>query len=269
MEGVKIILPNHKHAMKPFFCASLFLIVFSNLGWAQISNSKILKGKVTSNALDLEGIYIINLKTEASTATESGGYFTIPAMAGDTLMFSALQFKGKKVALTEKDFGANLFFVKLEAMINQIEEVKVIRYNHINAVSLGIISANQKHYTPAERKLKTATGLNPTAEVGGMMGGSISMDPMLNWMSGRTAMLKKEVEVEKKEFVLQKLESMFEYDFFVDKLKIPTDYVKGFWYYVAEDKKFVNALNDKNKTMATFILGDLATQYLQIIKTEK
>ena len=88
-------------------------------------------------------------------------------------------------------------------------------------------------------------------------------------MTGRTAMLKKEVEVEKKEFVLQKLETLFEPNFFVDKLKIPTEYVKGFWYYVAEDKRFVNALNNKNKTMATFILGELATQYLEIIKTEK
>lgn len=269
MEGVKIILPIHKHAMKSIFCASLFLILFSNFGWAQISNPKILKGKVTSNAIDLEGIYVINIKTDASTATENGGYFNIQAKVGDTLMFSAIQFKGKKVVLMEKDFGGDLFFVKLETMINQIEEVKIIRYNHINAVSLGIIPAGQKHYTPAERRLKTATGLDATANAGSMAGGSVSLDPLLNWMTGRTAMLKKEVEVEKKEFVLQKLETLFEPNFFVDKLKIPAEYVKGFWYYVAEDKRFVNALNNKNKTMATFILGELATQYLEIIKTEK
>ena len=255
--------------MKPIFCAFLFLIIFSNFGWAQVSNPKNLKGKVVSNAIDLEGIYVVNLKSDASTATEKGGYFNIQAKVGDTLMFSDMQFKGKKVALMEKDFSGDLFFVKLETMINQIEEVKIIRYNHINAVSLGIIPAGQKHYTPAERRLKTATGLNATANAGSMAGGSVSLDPLLNWMSGRTAMLKKEVEVEKKEFVLQKLESMFEHEFFVDKLKIPADYVKGFWYYVAEDKKFAEALNDKNKTMATFILGGLATQYLETIKTEK
>lgn len=268
LEGVKIILPNHKHAMKPIFCALLFLIIFSNFGWAQISNSKILKGKVVSNAIDLEGIYIINLKTEASTATEKGGYFNIQAKVGDTLMFSAMQFKGKKVALKEDDFSNNLFFVKLETMINQIEEVKIIRYNHINAVSLGIIPANQKHYTPAERKLKTAEELHWYSPLLIPLGG-MSVDGMINSISGRTAMLKKEVEVERKEFVLQKLETQFERDFFVDKLKIPSEYVKGFWYYVAEDKKFVNALNNKNKTMATFVLGELATKYLDTLKTEK
>ena len=254
--------------MKPIFCASLFLILFSNFGWAQVSNPKILKGKVVSNAIDLEGIYVINLKSDVSTATQKGGYFDIQAKVGDTLMFSAVQFKGKKVVLIEKDFGGDLFFVKLETMINQIEEVKIIRYNHINAVSLGIIPAGQKHYTPAERKLRTAGEFHWYSPLLIPLGG-MPADGLINSISGRTAMLKKEVEVEKKEFVLQKLETMFDPNFFVDKLKIPSEYVKGFWYYVAEDKKFVAALNDKNKTMATFILGELATQYLEIIKTGK
>ena len=80
---------------------------------------KIVKGKVVSSAMDLEGIYIVNLKTEVSTATENGGYFEIQAKIGDTLMFSAVQIKGKKVVLKENDFGDELFFVRLEAMINQ------------------------------------------------------------------------------------------------------------------------------------------------------
>lgn len=255
--------------MKPTFCAFLFLIVFSNFGWAQISNPKSLKGKVISNAIDLEGIYVTNIKTDTSTSTDKGGYFDVQAKVGDTLMFSSLQFKGKKVTLMENDFGRDLFFVKLETMVNQIEEVKIIRYNRINAISLGIIPAGQKHYTPAERRLKTAAGLDATANAGIMAGGSVSLDPLLNWISGRTTMLKKEVKVEKNEFVLQKLETLFERDFFIEKLKIPSEYVNGFKYYVAEDKKFVNALNNKNKTMATFILGGLATQYLEIIKTDK
>ena len=268
MERVKIILPNHRHAMKPIFCASIFLIIFSNFGWAQISNPKILKGKIISNAIDLEGIYVVNIKRDVSTSTEKGGYFNIQAKVGDTLMFSALQFEGKKVVLIENDFSSNLFFVKLETMVNLLEEVNIIRYNHINAVSLGIIPAGQKHYTPAERKVRAAGTLHWYSPLLIPLGG-MSVDGMINSISGKTAMLKKEVEVEKKEFVLQKIESMFERDFFIEKLKIPSEYVNGFWYYAAEDKKFVNALKDKNKAMATFVLGGLATQYLETIKTDK
>jgi len=57
----------------------------------------------------LEGIYIVNLKTEKATLTERGGYFSITASVGDTLMFSAVQFKALKVALTEPDFTKELF----------------------------------------------------------------------------------------------------------------------------------------------------------------
>ena len=254
--------------MKRFFCVSFLLIVFSHTIWAQISVTKNLKGKIVSNAIDLEGIYIVNIKTDASTSTENGGYFDIQAKVGDTLMFSSIQFKGKKVVVTEKDFDDKLFFVKLETMINHLEEVKIIRYNNINAVALGIIPAGQKHYTPAERKLRTAEELHWYSPLLIPFGG-MSVDGFLNSVSGRTAMLRKEVAVEKKEMMLKKLEDLFETNFFINKLKIPSEYVKGFKYYVVEDEKFVNAMKDKNKTMATFVLGDLAVEYLKLLASEK
>jgi len=46
----------------------------------------------------------------------------------------------------------------LEPLVRLLDEVRINEYKNINAVSLGIISPNTKHYTPAERKLYTATG---------------------------------------------------------------------------------------------------------------
>ena len=47
--------------------------------------------------------------------------------------------------------------------MNQLKEVIVFQYKNINAVALGIISKNQRGYTPAERKLATTSSgrLNP------------------------------------------------------------------------------------------------------------
>ena len=224
---------------------------------------KKIKGKVVSDAPDLENIYIINLKSEATTVTENGGYFTLQVAVGDTIMFSAVQIKGKKIVITENDFSKDLAFFKLDTEINHLDEVIVKQNKNINAVSLRILDKPAKHYTPAERHLKTASDLD--GKVG--FGGSIGLDPLLNWMSGRTTMLKKEVEVEKKETLLQKLESQFGFDYFTEKLKIPKENVKGFWYYAVEEKKLVNALNAKNKTMASFVLAELATKYLEIQKS--
>jgi hypothetical protein len=220
-----------------------------------MSTEKKINGKVTADCSDLEGIYIINLHSEKATVTERGGYFSINASVGDTLVFSSVQFKALKVSLKEQDFAKELLFVKMETLVRLLDEVKINEYKNINAVSLGIIPANVKRYTPAKRKLYTATS----------GGGILPIDPVLNWISGRTAMLKKEVEVEKKESLLDKILDLFGDKYFTETLKIPEDYIKGFQYYVVEDLKFAEAIKAKNKTMATFIMNELAVNYKELL----
>ena len=231
-----------------------------------IVSSKKINGKITADSNDLEGIYIINLKTEKSTLSERGGYFSILANVGDTLVFSAVQFKAIKIVLTENDSEKELFFVKMEPLIRVLDEVRIDEYKNINAVSLGIISPFTKHYTPAERKLYTATGGGKN-QIG--LDTKISGDAILNAISGRTKMLKKEVEVEKKETLMEKISDYYDENYFIKTLKIPQDYVKGFLFYIVEDVKFVEAVTAKNKTMATFVMNELAVNYLILIKEKK
>ena len=245
------------------FTPVFFLLLSYNIVWTQ-PERRLLKGKVNSELTDLDGIYVRNLNSDEATNTTEGGYFSLMAKAGDSLMFSSVQFKGRQVALTEEDFNVALFFVRVEGIVNAIDEVKIIRYNNINAVSLGIIPKGQKKYTPAERRLKAASSLD--GQIG--LSSSMSIDPLLNWMSGRTAMLKKELAVEKREFLLAKIAQMFEEEYFTQTLKIPFLYVRGFWYYAIEDKKFIDALNSKNKFMATFLLGEMAASYRTTINEE-
>lgn len=248
---------------------AFFIFILTSSVWAQENHRAFLHGKITAATSDVEGIYVINMKTEKAVITTTGGYFTIPAIEGDTLMFSAVQFKGKRVAVSKAGINGNLMFVNMELMVNQLREVVVNEYAHINAVALGIIPKGQKSYTPAERKLKAANGLALAGNTDGTSGGSFSADPLLNLLSGRTAMLKKELEVEKKEFWLEKLDQMFEVSHFVETLKIPSDYVKGFEYYIVENNTFVESLKSKNKTMAIFLMGELAVKYNEMIACEE
>lgn len=245
----------------------LFILVASTI-LAQESARTRLTGRISANTIDLEGVYVINLKTEKSTITDKDGYFSIAAIPGDTLLFSAVNLKGIQICLEQEDFQKDLFLVKMESMITYLNEVVVRRYDNINAFSLGIVSKGKKSYTPAERKLYTANSLNATASNGGMAGGSISADPLLNWMSGRTKMLKKELEVENKELCMQQLENMFDKNIFVNVLKIPLEYVKGFEYYVVENERFRTVLKSKNKTNIEFAMITLAEKYIEIIACE-
>ncbi len=86
-----------------------------------------------------------------------------------------------------------------------------------------------------------------------MTGGAVSFDSMLNLISGRTSMLKKELKVEKKELFIRQIESMFDENHFIEKFKTPSDYVKGFECFAVENEKFTTVLKTKNKTSVEFL----------------
>jgi len=176
---------------------------------------------------------VYNLRSDSNTTTNENGDYSLFAMAGDTLKFISIQIETKKIVITHADLTKSLLVTTLLPAVTNLDEVQIKEYKNINAVSLGILEKPAKQYTPAERKLYTATtGL---------------LDPLLNTISGRKAMLKKELAVEKKEKLLQKIEYQFEVDYFTSKLKIPAENVKGFWYYAVDDRRLEEALNAKIK----------------------
>lgn len=230
------------------------LLLIAGSGWAQ---QQLLKGKIVASVQDLEGIHVINISDKNYTSTASGGYFTIKASVGDTLQFSAVHLIGQAIKIKSDDFGENLFFVKMIPKINRLSELIVKDYSHINAESLGLVKKGQKSYTPAERRLNAAS--NPYAVVG--LNASAGLDPLLNWFSGRTAMLKKEVEVEKTERLQNYLKHLHEQEYYISHFKIPSDYLAGFIVYAAENPRLVAAVGAKNKIMINFLIGELAVEY--------
>lgn len=238
--------------MKQYYLQLIF-ILFLSIAQAQNDAVYQIKGKVNADINDLEGINVENVESEKTTVTDKQGYFYINARVGETLVLSSVQFKKVYRIIDESDLDKELIYILMSAKTVELKEV-VIEKSEINAASLGIVSKDQKTYTPAERKVRTATtGL---------------LDPLLNKISGRTEMLKKEVVVEKNEKALARLEYLFEENYFVEKLKIPQEYVKGFQYYAVENIDLQNALKAKNKTLAKFLMINLSKEYLQTIQSK-
>lgn len=226
-------------------------------------NDSIVNGKVVSESSLLEGIHVINLSKQNGAVTDSRGYFKIKAKVSDTLQFSAINLKATRYVLKESDFSNDLLLIKMESLITELKEIAIINYKNINAVALGIIPVNQKSYTPAERKLAAAGDFKWYSPLLIPLGG-MSVDGLINSISGRTTMLKKELVVERKEMLQAETLDYFERKYFVETLKIPDEYVDGFLFYIVENEKFVNAMKDKNKTMASFVLSELAVEYLRL-----
>lgn len=249
---------------KFLFAFVAFSIVPHKMG-AQEGERKTVKGKISAYANSLQHILVINKQTEKDTQTGENGYFDLAVKSGDTLIFSSTQFKAHQLVIAPEDLQTDLLLVKLEPIMNPLDEVKVFQYKNIDAVSLGIIPKGQRTYTPAERKFKTATGYD--AQFG--LDTKVTLDPVFNLFSGRTAELRKNIEVEKKEFLLAKIENQFDEEYFIEKLHIPKEHVKGFQFYLVENASFVTALNVKNRTMAMFRMSELSVQYLEILANEK
>ncbi|WP_310554766.1 hypothetical protein [Flavobacterium sp.] len=243
----------------------LLLFFFVGLIQSTVFCQSILKGQVISDISNLEGIIVINASSNKTTGTQKEGYFSILAKPTDTLLFSGNQTTGLKIILKKEDFAENLFLVRLKREIIQLNEVVIKKHNTINALSLGIISKKPKSYTPAQRRLRTATA--PFAELssGTSMGGAVGLDPILNVISGRTKMLKKELLVENKERRQESLTNRFEEDFYTVKLKIPLEYINGFQYFVVEDNEFIGILKSKNEFLIRFKLMELAEKYKSIV----
>lgn len=238
----------------PIILKFLLIFLLTVPGALMAQERTLLNGKISAAADGLEGVYVINRNADASVVTQLNGYFSIPARAGDTLVFSAVQFVGREVVVTPENLKESLFVVRLENQVNQLQELVITDYRHINAESLGLVPKGQKQFTPAERKVFTSRD---------------GLDGFINALNGRTRMLKQVVEVEKKESLMDKINYIYTEDDIVKQFKIPQEYVRGFIFYIAEDKNFARAIKDKNDTMAKFLMSGLATQYLSLITDEK
>lgn len=234
----------------------VFLIAALLLSISAISQpgERLLNFRVVADSASTQGINVINLVNERTTVTNSRGAFKMLVKPDDLLVLTSVNFEYKRKLIDEADLKKDTILIRMTSKVTQLDEVIINEYSHINAVSLGIVPKNQKKYTQAERKLYAA-------ETG-------PVDIIANLLSGRTKMLKKELEVSKKEILLAKMEFLYDDSYYIDTLNIPPNHIKGFQYFLVEDAEFASALKSKNKTLTMFLTTKLAAKYKQTINME-
>ena len=227
-----------------FLFLSFFII---HQAVAQTNVEKWIIGQVTvNNVSPLEGVNITNTSSKVMVVSDQYGHFSILAKEGDILSLSAVNYEYLRKYISKQEYNLGTIVVSITAISVELKEVIINDRPDITAENLGIIPRDQIKLTSAERKVYTATS---------------GTDALINYFSGRTKILKKELEVERKEVLMQKLEYLFEDKYYIETLKIPEDEIKGFQYYCVEDSYFENALNSKNKTMCMFFIVGLASNY--------
>ena len=219
------------------------------------AQTKLLKGKVTAGSGEVTGVTIQNLTSRRATITDFEGNFAIRATTGDTLVFSAVQFKRKIIPVTEALFTTAFVVVPMEEFVNALEEVVVQPFglsgdldqdlnglqvqNEVSAEALGLPNAGKAHPTQSERLLAEAKGGAWSLGAGAVGAGTgIPINPIINAITGRTKKLKNRVKVDRTYARTQKVrrevtDSIFEVEF-----KIPKTKVADFMYFCEIDQEF-------------------------------
>lgn len=213
---------------------------------AQTNAEKTIIGTVVCDERKLEGVSVINCMNKLMAVTDKDGCFSILAKEGDILNFSAIDYKYLKKYVYRNEYKSGSMEVDMIFNSVELDEVIIRKDANITAENLGIIPHGQIKFTPQERKLYSSSG--------GIFG-------LYSMISGEKEMLKKNVEAEKKEILMKKLNYMFTDRYYIKTLKIPEELIKGFQYYCVEDSKFAASLNSKNKSMSMFLMTDLASVY--------
>lgn len=234
-----------------------WLVLFPCIVFAQ---QKELKGKVLAGDAPLHDVYVINATSGEETKTVYGN-FSISAQSGDKLVVYSPKINTRKFTLHEEAFNDKPYVITVNLTPQELEEVVIDKYQGVNEVSLGLVPADQKQYTYAERQYKAGAGFK-AYHLAYILVGGMPLDPVINAITGRAKMLKSQLETGKKEQLIALAEELYSTDKIINDLHIPEEYAQGFLFYAVEDESLALALKEGNEKQVIFLMLKLSEEYL-------
>ncbi|MBW2960920.1 hypothetical protein [Mesonia aestuariivivens] len=255
--------------MRYYFLIPLFLISFLLCSQSQ------LRGKILADSIAFTQINIVNFTQEIGTVNAKNGKFVIDANVGDRLIFSSVQYEPYQITVTLKMLQSDNNSIYLFLLVNQLDEVNITDIdltgdlnkdtNHIetlpffNPKKYGLPVNSKPKPTTAQRRIYTASTGN----------GIIPLDPIINAISGRLAMVYRQRDYEIQRNLMIKAYNSRPLEFFVIQLNIPEDYVEDYLYYCVNFKPFRNLLVQKENTFKlSEFFQEKAVSYKDLKKLE-
>lgn len=237
-------------------CLKSVVLVFAILIVNQLSaQTQRLEGKIMSiEDIDVEGINIQNLSKNTGTVSDDKGVFKITASLNDTLYVSALHIVGTTLIVGKDQMESKKIVIELSEKMNLLNTVtlrkpltgyllsdsKIIPTTEpITATSIGLPNADLKPLTKAESMLYSAS--------------SGPVDALINMLTGRTKLLKKYVELEKKTRLTQNLLDKFPETYFTQVLKIDRFKIYSFLFFCEDDPEYERIMKRTSMEIIEFL----------------
>lgn len=250
-----------------FTFSLIFLFVCK--GYAQ---TETIHGAVSANG-DVEGIHIINKTASKFSKTDENGSFEISASLLDTLQITGIKYKTKELIITAEIFNSKTVKVTLEDQINELDEVivgKVLTGNllldvqnseakrDINFYDVGIPGYTGRRKTQSERRLYEAT----------TGGGIVPLNPIMNWISGRTKRLKHLVKLERQDQYMNQTMSEFS-EMLLEIEELEESQKMEFFYFASEDERFIELYKLNNDMLMFEYLNEKLEIYRKRLNENK
>ncbi len=231
------------------FMNKTLLFLFTIISIQAYSQTQTLRGRIMADSLQGYAINIVNYTKQIGTTNDEKGFFLIPATAGDSIVFSSVQYKVFTIVVTENNLNDNELKIVLKSVVQKLEQVKISNVElsgnldkdskaietqpYVDNQILGLPFSDKPQPTLAERRLYTAK--------------SGIIDGPINYLNGTIKKLKRIKEIEDFKSIVNRGEIILTTSFFVDSLKVPENLLSDFMYFCAEDESFESLLEAQKR----------------------
>ena len=249
-------MPRIKLLFLPFF------FITASIG-AQTLFTKKLEGRVYSKDGDVAATHVLNTTTKRATITDINGFFSIPAGVGDTLVFSAVQFKRKELIVSSAMLDSKLISVPLEDVLTQLDEVVVTPEQQERFLQVKNEEFKEFVYE-ADRSTEVDNIAMPKSSRGMIDG--------INFVNIFKALANSNKTAEEKRPPLKLsavMRQVYDDVFFVNDLKLPQDKIDAFLIYCDNKMPANTLLKKENEFQLIDFLVTHSKTFLQHIDDEE
>ncbi len=240
----------------------LFAFMAPGILTSQEGERRLLRGQVLYRNAFVPNEDVINTTSEKATITNDRGEFAIMVMAGDELVFTAINYQLEIVKITEAILENNRLVVEVNEKVTALEEVTVSPENQAKFIEL-----QNEDFKEFEYETDQSTEIINIAQdetVRGMRDGLNFVNIFKLLFDSRNA----SGEAREPLKVSEVLRSVYEDDFFITDLHIPRDRIEEFLVYCDAQLPPQSLLRKDNEFQLIDFLVTQSESYLKVTNAE-
>ena len=216
----------------------LIILLFFTIHMSAQEERILISGLVKYDSLTIDNVHVINKTTNKGTVSNDKGEFKIWVRENDTIQFSNIQYKIRRLQISKQHLKNKKLKINLIQKNNELKEI-VLKHSENMAKVLGLPNASKKPLNQVERKLNYySQASTPVVIIATLLGQQGGIDDIYNIISGNRKKhrllktLQDQDEIDSLNQVnIQMIRDHFNDIFFIEDIQIPKEEIISFLNY--------------------------------------